>query len=147
MKVILKKDVKGSGKAGDVVKVSDGYARNMLIPKGYAIEATKGNIHTLEKAKEKQAEEEAARKAHAEEQAKKISDMTVTIKTKCGEGGRLFGSITSKDIADALEKQKDVKIDKRKIQLAQPIKSLGRFNVTIKLYTEVSADLTVEVTE
>ncbi len=147
MIVILNRDIKGTGKAGDVVKVSDGYARNMLIPKGWALEATKGNINTLEKVKAKKAEEEAARKAAAEELAEKIGNVEVVIKTKAGEGGRLFGSITSKDVSDALEQQHQIKVDKKKIQMAQPIKALGTFDVKMKLYSEVNATLTVKVTD
>jgi large subunit ribosomal protein L9 len=147
MVVILNRDVKGTGKSGEVVKVSDGYARNLLIPKGWAVEATDGNVRNLEKIKAKKAEEEAAEKAAAEELAARINDMEVVIKTKSGEGGRLFGSITSKDIADALLKQHSIKVDKKKIQLSSPIKSLGRFEVDIKLYFETVATLTVKVTD
>ncbi len=147
MVVILRRDIKGTGKAGDIVKVSDGYARNMLIPKGWAIEATKGNINTLEKVKAKQAEEEAARKASAQELAKKIEEIEVCIETKAGEGGRLFGSITSKDVCEALKTQHNIIIDKKKLQMSQPIKALGTFSVKIKLYQDVSAELTVKVKE
>jgi large subunit ribosomal protein L9 len=147
MVVILNRDVKGTGKAGDIVKVSDGYARNMLIKRGWAIEATDGNVRNLEKIKEKKAEEEAAEKAAAEDMAKKIGDAEVIIKTKAGEGGRLFGSITSKDIADALLKQHSIKIDKKKIQLSGPIKSMGTFDADIKLYYEVVGTLRVKVTD
>lgn len=147
MQVILKKDVKGSGKAGDVVKVSDGYARNMLIPKGLAVEATKANIRSLEKAKALQAEEEAEKCAEAQKQAELLKDKTVEIKTKAGEGGRLFGSITSKDIAEAVKSQLGIDADKKKIQLDSPIKSMGTFHVTVKLYYEIHAELTVNVTE
>lgn len=147
MIVILKRDIKGSGKAGDIVKVSDGYARNLLIPKGWAVEATDGNVRNLEKVKQKQEEEKAARKASAEELANKLKNIELTIKTKAGEGGRLFGSITSKDIVDALEKQEGIKIDKKKVQIDTPIKSLGKFDVTIKIYTEINGILTVKVAE
>ena len=147
MIVILNRDVKGTGKAGEIVKVSDGYARNLLLPKGWAIAASKGNVRTLEKAREKQAAEEAARKAAAEELANKLSLIVLTIKSKAGEGGRLFGSITSKDIGIALAEQYDIHIDKRQIQIPQPIKMLGRTSVNVKLYTDVSAKLTVEVTD
>ena len=105
MIVILNRDVKGTGKAGDIVKVSDGYARNMLIPKGYAKEATEGNVRNLEKQKALAAEKKAEEKAAAQALAEKINAASVTIKTKAGEGGRIFGSITSKDIADALADQ------------------------------------------
>lgn len=147
MIVILNRDVKGTGKAGDVVKVSDGYARNLLLPKGYATEATDGNIRSLEKQKAVLAEKKAEEKASAEELAEKINETKVVIKTKCGEGGRLFGSITSKDIADAVKEQAGLVIDKKKIQMKTPIKAIGKFSVDVKVYTEVSAKLDVEVTE
>ncbi len=147
MLVILKQDVKGTGRAGEIVKVSDGYARNMLIPKGLAVEATKGNMNNLEKAREKQAEEEAAAKKAAEELAKKLAGLTITVKTKAGEGGRLFGSITSMDISEELEKQHGIHVDKRRIQMDQPIKQLGDFKVPAKLHHDVNAELTVKVEE
>lgn len=146
MIVILQKDVKGTGKAGDVVKVSDGYARNMLIPRGMAKEATEGNVKNLEKQKEIAAEKKAEQKAAAEALAEKIGALTVTIQTKGGEGGRLFGSITSKDIAQALEDQHKIKVDKKKVVLDSPIKQMGDFTVPIKLFPEVAADLKVKVT-
>ena len=145
MIVILNRDVKGTGKAGDVVKVSDGYARNMLLPKGYAKEATEGNIRSLEKQKAIAAEKKAEEKARAEEQAKKISELSVTIKTKAGDGGKIFGSITSKDIAEALNKQHGIEVDKKKIQMEAPIKQTGETTVNVKLYFEVSAQLKVIV--
>lgn len=145
MIVILNKDVKGTGKAGDVVKVSDGYARNMLIPKGLATEATQGNIRHLEKQKAIAAEKKAQEKAAAEAQAEKIKQIFVTIKTKAGDGGRIFGSITSKDISEALKEQHDIDVDKKKIQLNSPIKQTGETTIDIKLYSEVSASLKVIV--
>ena len=145
MIVILNRDIKGTGKAGDVVKVSDGYARNMLLPKGYATEATDGNIRNLEKQKAIAAEKKAAEKAAAQATAEKIGTLSVEIKTKAGEGGKIFGSITSKDIADALKEQHNITVDKKKIQLESPIKQTGEITVEIKLYTEVSAKLKVVV--
>ena len=109
MIVILMKDVKGSGKAGDVVKVSDGYARNMLLPKGLAKEATEGNIRSLEKQKAIAAEKLEEQKAAAKEMAAKLEKITLKIESKGGDSGKLFGSITSKDIAEALEKQEGMK--------------------------------------
>ncbi|MGN0658135.1 MAG: 50S ribosomal protein L9 [Emergencia sp.] len=147
MIVILNRDVKGTGKAGDVVKVSDGYARNMLLPKGYATEATEGNIRSLEKQKELLAQKKAEEKAAAEELGKKLEEAKVVIKTKAGEGGRLFGSITSKDIADAVREQTGLIVDKKKIQLSGPIKNMGTFDIPVKLYTEVSCTLKVQVTD
>ena len=140
------KDVKGTGKAGDVVKVSDGYARNMLLPKGLAKEASDGNIRNLEKQKEIAAAKRAEQKAAAQETAEKLEKITLEIKTKGGESGKLFGSITSKDIADALEKQEKIKVDKKKIEMSSPIKQAGQSTVTIKLFSEVSAELKVNVT-
>ena len=115
MIVILKKDVKGTGKAGEVIKVSPGYARNMLIPRGLAVEATEGNIRNLEKQKQIQKENEAIEKAKAEEIALKLSKGNIVIKTKAGEGGRLFGSITNKDISEAIEKQLEIKLIDEKL--------------------------------
>lgn len=145
MIVILNRDIKGTGKAGDVVNVSDGYARNMLLPKGYATEATEGNIRSLEKQKAIAAEKKAEEKAAAQQTAEKIGKVSVEIKTKAGEGGRIFGSITSKDIADALKAQHSITIDKKKILLDSPIKQTGEMTVEIKLYTDVNAKLKVVV--
>ena len=111
----MTQDVKGKGKAGDVVKVNDGYARNMLIPKGLAKEATQGNVRSLEKQKALAEEKREEQKAAAIKQAEELEKITVTIQSKGGENGKLFGSITSKDIAEALEKQENVKVDKKKI--------------------------------
>lgn len=145
MVIILLKDVKGTGKAGEVVKVSDGYARNLLIPKGFATEATEGNVRSLEKQKtileEKKAEELAKAKALAE----KISSLQVKITTKSGEGGKLFGSITSKDIAEALKTQHKIDIDKKKFLMANPIKTAGETSVEIKIFHEVVATLKVSI--
>ncbi len=145
MIVILNRDIKGTGKAGEVVKVSDGYARNMLIPKGYATEATQGNIRSLEKQKALAAEKKAAEKASAQDLKEKLESMSVTIKTKAGEAGRIFGSITSKDIAEALKEQHSLTVDKKKIQLAAPIKTIGETSVEIKLHSEVAGKIRVIV--
>lgn len=146
MIVILLKDLKGTGKKGDVVKVSDGYARNMLIPKGIAREATEGNVKSLNKQKAIAAEKEAEKKAAAEEMAKKMEELTVTIEAKGGEGGRLFGSITTKDISDALAAQHNIKIDKKKMDLKTAIKNEGEFHVKVKLYPNIAANLKVIIT-
>ena len=143
MIVILNKDVKGTGKAGDVVKVSDGYARNMLIPRGLATEATQGNIRHLEKQKAIAAEKKAEEKAQAQQQAEKIQKASVLIKTKAGEGGQIFGSITSKDISEALREQHGIDIDKKKFQMDAPLKQTGETGVDIKLYQDIIARLTV----
>ncbi len=145
MQVILLKDVKGIGKAGTVAKVSDGYARNLLLPKGMAKEATPGALREME---EQAALNEAKRKeelAEAQELAKKIEEITLTIKTKSGEGGKLFGSITNQDIATALKEQEKIEIDKRKFILNTPIKHIGEFHVEIKIYTDVTASCKVKI--
>lgn len=144
MKVILTKQVKNVGKAGDVVNVSDGYARNFLLKQNLAVEATSTNLNTntLQKKAEQKAKDEAL------EQAKKLAaelkNKTVTIKAVTGKSGQLFGSITNKEIADELVKQ-GYNIDKKKIVLSSPIKALGRTNVTIKLYADVSTNIIVIV--
>ena len=146
MIVILQQDVKGTGKKGDVVKVSDGYARNVLIPKGIAKEATEGNVRNLNRQKEIAAEKNAAQKAAAEATAAKLNESSVTIKAKGGDGGRLFGSVTNKDVADALKEQLDIKIDKKKIELKNAIKNEGEFTAKVRLFAGVAADLKVIVT-
>ncbi len=143
MIVILLKDVKGTGKAGEVVKVSDGYARNMLIPRGMAQEATEGNVRNLEKQKKLAADKREAELAAARKQAEKIGGLRVEIVTKSGEGGRLFGSITSKDLADALKEQHGIDVDKKKFLMDGPLKQTGETRVDIRLYPEVTASLTV----
>ena len=145
MLVILNKDVKGTGKAGDVVKVNDGFARNMLIPKGLATEATAGNVRQLEKKKAIEAEKKAEEKAAAVQLAEKIKTIAVVIKTIAADNGKIFGSITSKDIAEELKKQHSIDVDKKKIQLSSPIKNTGEISVEIKLYSEVTATLKVVV--
>lgn len=147
MIVILNRDVKGTGKAGEVVKVSDGYARNMLLPKGYATEATDGNIRNLEKQKELQAQKKADDRAAAEKIAAQLEEAKVVIKSKSGEGGKLFGSITTKDIAEAAKEQTGITLDKKKIQMNTPIKNIGNFTVDVKLYPEVVGKLSVEITD
>ncbi|MDD6042275.1 MAG: 50S ribosomal protein L9 [Eubacteriaceae bacterium] len=147
MQVILLKDVKGSGKAGQIVKVSDGYARNMLLPKGLAIEATDANVKSLKKKEALEAEKRAEEKKEAQEIAEKLKDIKIVIKTKSGEGGKLFGSITSKDIAEETLKQSGLSIDKKKIQMKSAIKSIGTFDIDVKLYPEVVGTLTVVVTD
>lgn len=146
MIVIMLKDVKGTGKAGEVVKVSDGHARNLLIPKGFAMEASAGNVRNLEKQKAIVEEKKAQEYEKAEQFAGSLSNITVNIVTKSGEGGRLFGSITAKDIADALKEQHGIDIDKKKFVMDTPIKHVGEFEIAVKLYREVSSKLSVHVT-
>lgn len=145
MKVILLQDVKGLGKTGQVAKVSDGYARNLLIPKGMVKEATDGNIRGIEKQKEAEVARIAGAQQAAQELSDKIALLRVHISTKGGEGGRLFGSINGKDIAEALMEQHKIEIDKRKIVLESPIKQTGEHIVDIKLFPEVTAKLRVVI--
>jgi large subunit ribosomal protein L9 len=144
MEVILREDVKSLGKAGELVKVKPGYARNFLLPKGLAYEATEGNrkrILAESKARGARAAEETSA---AQAIAAKLEGVNVTLARKAGEGDRLFGSITAQDIADALAKQGHA-VDKRKIELEHPIKTLGAHTVPIRLHHEVQADLRVTV--
>lgn len=147
MKVILLKDIKGLGKEGDLVNAKDGYARNFLFPKGDAIEATPGNLKKWKENKEKEAERKDNEYKEALSLKEKIEAISVAIIGKAGEGGRLFGSITSKDIADALKSQHKIDIDRRKIELKDNIKSLGTTSVDVRVYAEVTARLNVNVKE
>lgn len=147
MKVIFLKDVKGKGKKGEVKEVSVGYAQNFLLKNKLAIEATAANMSQLEGQK-KRAEKDAAAELDEAKQLKElIEEKTVEMKAKSGEGGRLFGSITTKQIADALEKNHKIKVDRRKMELPDAIRALGYTNVPIKLHPEVTATLKVHVTE
>lgn len=145
MKVILLKDVKDLGKAGELVNSKTGYARNFLFPKDLAIEATPANLKQWEEEqKEIQAKKQKEREEALELKAK-IEKITIELKGKGGEGGRLFGSITSKDIADKLKKQYKLDIDKKKIELKDNIKSTGVTNVDVRVYPEITANLKVNV--
>lgn len=146
MKVILKKDVKKLGSKGDIVNVSDGYARNFLIPKGLVKEATKGNLNQLKHKEKVQQRKEEEKHSEAKELANKLEKEKFVISVKAGENGRLFGSVTTKDIADAVKKA-GYKIDKRKLDLDEHIKSLGVHNVKVKLYQNVEANLKIQVVE
>lgn len=146
MKVIFLQDVKGQGKKGQVKEVSEGYARNFLLPKGYVQIATDGAKKTLDQIQASVDKKKAQEKEDAKALAAKLGEMTVVIKAKAGEGGRLFGAITSKQIAEALEKQK-ITVDKRKIELDEPIRTLGITQVPLKLYPDVKGTLNVQVTE
>lgn len=146
MKVIFIKDVKGQGKKGDIKDISEGYATNFLIPRGLARVATEGNMKTLENQNAAEEKRKQQEKEEAQVLGKKLEEMTVQLKAKAGEGGRLFGAITSKQIADALSQQ-GIKIDKRKIELDEPIRTLGVTQMTVKLHPDVKATLKVQVTE
>lgn len=145
MKVILKQDVKGLGKKESMVEVSDGYARNFLLPRGIAVEATSANINIMNTRKEAEKTKKERELAQAKALAQKLKNITVVIKVKAGENGRLFGSITSKDISDKLKSDFNLDVDKRKINMPDALKSLGTTEVEVKLYPEVSAKLTVKI--
>ena len=145
MKVILLDDVKGHGKKGELVNVSDGYARNFLFPRGLAAEA---NAQTLSEMKNKQSSEQFRADEElkaAKESAEKINNNTVVLKAKGGANGKLFGSVTAKEIAVVVSKQFNVSVDKRKITLSSDIKSCGIYDVEVKLYTGITANVKVEV--
>ena len=147
MKVILLQDVKGKGKKGTMIEVSDGYARNFMLPRKLAVEATADAINTMKMNDKATAERIAREKAEALEISKKLRAMTLVVKAKGGGAGRLFGSVTNQEIADALEKNGGIKLDKRKIVIADPIKSVGTYTVTCKLGYEINAPLTVKIEE
>lgn len=147
MKVIFLKDVKGKGKKGEVKDVPVGYANNYLFKNNLAEEATPGNLRKLNAQKKKEAEREQEEKSTAEQLKGKLKETTVLIKAKSGEGGRLFGSITSKQIADELKKTHKLDVDRRKIELKDPIRSLGHHKVPVKLHHEVNGTINVHVTE
>ena len=147
MKVILTQDVKSQGKKGQLVDVSDGYARNYLLPRKLATEATADNLNAFRLKEKAKAAQIAREKAEAEENAKKLGAIQVKIAAKAGSNGKLFGSVTSKEISDALHEQFDLTIEKQKIVQAEPIKSFGAYEVKCKLGYEINADLKVEVKE
>ena len=147
MKVILQQDVKGQGKKGQMVEVSEGYARNFLLPRKLAIAATADNVNTMKMNDKAKAEQAAREKAQAQEIAEKLKNITVEIKAKSGNGGRLFGSITSQEVSDALKKQAGISVDKKKIVQDEPIKSFGDFSLKAKLGYEIVATISVHVSE
>ncbi len=144
MKVILRKDVETVGKAGEIVEVKNGYARNYLIPQGLALEASKGNVKRFEQEKKSLELQKNREKKAAEKEAEKLNDTSITISVSVGEEDKLFGSVTSQDIANALE-EKGFALDKRKILLDEPIKALGIYSIPIKLHPEVEAKVKVWV--
>jgi large subunit ribosomal protein L9 len=144
MQVILREDIEKLGKIGDLVKVADGYARNFLVPRKKAIEATPDNLHAMDHAKKMISDRLRKMKKEAAAEADQIKGLAVTIKAKVGEEGKLFGSVTSMDIAEAA-KAKGVNIEKRKIVLEEPLKRLGDYTITVKLHPDVTADFKVSV--
>ena len=146
MKVIFLQDVKGKGKKGEVKNVSEGYARNYLLKNNLAVEANKSNLKTLEKQKESEQKRKDEQLEEAQKRKEELEALTIELKAKAGDGGRLFGAVTNKQIADYLKK-KNIKIDKRKIEMDEPIRSLGYTNVDVKLHPKVTAQIKVHVSE
>lgn len=147
MKVILLEDVKSLGKKGEIVNVSDGYARNFIIPKKKGVEATTANLNTLKLQKANEEKVALENLENAKALAQKLENASVELRIRVGEGGKLFGSISSKEIAAALQEQHQLEVDKKKIVLEEPIKELGKHTVKIKLHKDVAAQVTVEVLE
>lgn len=145
MKVILLEDVKSVGKKGEVVEVSDGYARNVLLKKKQGVEATGKNMNDLKLQKANQEKVAAENLAAAQELGAKIEKSSITLKVKVGEGGKLFGSISNKEIAEAVKTQLGFEVDKKKVQITTPLKNVGTMDVAIKLHTKVTAQLKVNV--
>jgi large subunit ribosomal protein L9 len=145
VRVILKAEVRGLGRTGEIKDVADGYARNYLLPKGLAIEATGGELKLL--AQERQSEKTKKDRAHqdAEELARRLGEVTLVFKLKAGEQGKTFGSVTAKEVADALKKEAKADIDKTKIVLREPLRSLGIHKVEVRLLSDVRADVTVAI--
>jgi large subunit ribosomal protein L9 len=144
MEVILREDIEKLGGRGEVVKVAAGYARNFLLPKRLAVEATDSNRKIVEQERQAHLRKEAKQKGEAEDLSKLLGGVTVTIAQKAGEADQLFGSVTSKDVADALA-AKNFTIDRRKVHLEEPIKQLGEFKVPVRLHKDVTAEITVNV--
>lgn len=144
MKVILLCDVKGSGKKDDVLTVSDGFARNYLLPRKWAVEATPNAVKEIERKRAVEAKLEQERRAAAVETANQLRGKTITIQAKCGSAGRLYGSITTQEIAEALESQHGIKVDKKKIE-CEPIRQIGEVDATVWVYPEITATMKVSV--
>jgi large subunit ribosomal protein L9 len=145
MKVILKQDVRSLGKRGDIKEVADGYARNYLLPKGLAIEATPGNLKILSDQKEMTAQKELREMEEAQELAGRLNGLEIIFKVKTGEGGRLFGSITGKDLVDQIYQKTKIELDKRKLEIEDSIKNLGKHQVKVHLYKGITAEIQVNV--
>ncbi|MEY2423336.1 MAG: large subunit ribosomal protein [Acidimicrobiaceae bacterium] len=145
MKVILRSDVADVGKKGDIVDVADGFARNYLVPKGFALKATNGNIEQAASMRRARDIRDAKDRGAAEEVAQKLVPKVITVKAKAGAEGRLFGSVTSADVATAVQEQTGIELDRRKLHLDEPIKSLGTHQVATRLHSDVEFAITVEV--
>ena len=147
MKVILLEDVKSVGKKGELVNASDGYAKNFLFPKKLAVEATKSNLNDFELKQKAEAKRKKEELEQAQNMAKEIEHKTVTVKVKTGENGKLFGSVTNKEVAEEIVKQTGMQIDKKKVSIGDPIKMVGERTAVIKLHPKVSAEITIKIVE
>lgn len=145
MKVILQQEVKKVGKKGDILEVSEGYARNFLLPKGLAVQATSTNLNAVNQQKKSEERKQQQAVDEATLMAAQLSKIEVSIAVKIGEGGKLFGSVTGKDIADALKKDHNIDIDKRKIELKETIKGLGDYEAVIKVHPEITSKIKVHI--
>ena len=145
MKVILKADIKGVGKKDQIINASDGYATNYLFPKNLAVPADKGNMNNLNAKKSSEEHRKELEREEARKTAKKIEGILIKMPVKAGENGKVFGSVTTKEIAEALDKQYQIKVDKKKIMLEEPIKTLGMFSIEIKLYEAISTKLKISI--
>lgn len=145
MKVILQQDVKNIGKKGEIVEVAEGYGRNFLLPRGLAVEASAGNVRKVEHQKQTESNKAARELKEAQKIGAKLRDQDVQVSARVGEGGKLFGSVTTQEIADQIRRQFSVEIDKRKIDLKEPIKSLGTHPVTVKVHPQVHVPVKVKV--
>lgn len=147
MKMILLQDVKSVGKKGDLVNVSEGYAKNFLLPKKYAVEATKANLNDYELKQKAEAKRKQEELEEAQATAKALEDKEVVIKVKTGENGKLFGSVTNKEVAEAIVDQTKLKIDKKKVSIGDPIKMLGERTAVVKLHPKVTAEVKIKIVE
>ncbi len=145
MKVILLKDIKGTGKKDQIIEVSDGFGRNYLLPRKLAVEATSEALNSIEKSKSAAKHREDVKKNDAEQAARELKGKTVTVKVRAGENGRLYGSITTQEIADALKAQHGVELDKRKVELDEKVTSVGQTTITLKLYAGVSTKMNLVI--
>ncbi|MEY8321015.1 50S ribosomal protein L9 [Lachnospiraceae bacterium 46-61] len=147
MKVILLEDVKSVGKKGELVNASDGYAKNFLFPKKLAVEATKSNLNDFELKQKAEAKRKKEELEQAQNMAKELENKMVTVKVKTGENGKLFGSVTNKEVAEEIVKQTGMEIDKKKVSIGDPIKMVGERTAVIKLHPKVSAEITIKIVE
>ena len=145
MKIVLRDDVENLGRKGDVVDVADGYARNYLVPRGLAMKATKGVVAQAEAMRRNRAAKEARDVESASAQAAQLEGARIEISARAGEGGKLFGSVTASDVADAIQAQRGVEVDRRRVGLDEPVKELSEVEVAVKLHTDVAATVTVVV--